>query len=229
MRALTDLRRLLFPASCLLCGERLSRGEEGVCLRCAARLPRTRYHLRRDNPMEQDLGGRFPLERAAAFLRYAREGDAQLLVRELKYRGRRELGVAMGRMMAAELLPSGFLGGIDGIVPVPLHRRRERRRGYNQSERLAAGLSERTGIPVWADALRRTRHTETQTRKTPGARWANVDGAFACPDPGRLDGRHALLLDDVLTTGATVTACADALSAVPRLRLSVLTMALAAY
>lgn len=224
---LTDLWELFFPRCCILCGSRLCHGENILCTRCLAELPRTGLHLRADNSVERNFWGKFAVERAASFLYYTKGGDVRRLLYELKYYGNKEAGEVMGRIMAAELLSSCFFEGVDWIIPVPLHPRKERRRGYNQSDCLARGISAVTGIPVSAEMLVRSRYTETQTRKGQYERWENVQNIFLCPSPRLLQNKHVLLVDDVLTTGATIVSCADALRRVPGLRISVLTLALA--
>lgn len=224
-----DLWELFFPRCCVVCGHRLLKDEEHLCLRCLSRLPRTGMHLYPDNLMEKNLWGKLPLGRAVAFLYYAKGGDTQKVLFSLKYHGNSRLGLFLGRWMAAELLPSGFFQDIDYIVPVPLHERKKRRRGYNQSEMLAEGLSVVTGIPVSKHLMVREQFTETQTRKGSYERWVNVSGVFGCPVPEVYEGKHILLVDDVMTTGATLVSCADTLSAVPRLRISILTLALAGH
>lgn len=223
----TDLWDLFFPRACLLCGRRLARGESLVCLECLSGLPRTRLHLAKDNAVERNFWGKFPVVRAASFLHYTKGGDVRRLLYELKYYGNREVGLLMGREMASELMQSCFFDGIDLIIPVPLHPRRQRSRGYNQSEWLARGVAAVTGIPMDATAMVRLRHNDTQTRKGHYERWENVQDLFACVSPGSLEGKHILLVDDVLTTGATLVACADAFRGIPGLRVSVLTLALA--
>lgn len=228
MRAIgTDLWELFFPRCCLLCGSRLCYGENILCSSCLIGLPRTGFHLQEDNRVERNFWGKFAIERATSFLYYTKGGDVRQLLYELKYHGNKETGEVMGRIMAAELLPSHFFEGMDWIIPVPLHRRKERQRGYNQSICLAQGISAVTGISIRADMLIRSRYTETQTHKGQYERWENVRNLFLCPSPQLLENKHVLLVDDVLTTGATIVSCADALCAVPGLRISVLTLALA--
>ena len=147
----------------------------------------------------------------------------------LKYGGRKDLGEIMGRFMAAELLESGFFRGIDVIVPVPLHPRKQRIRGYNQSEYIARGIAAVTGLSLDTSSVVRKRHTETQTSKSAYERWENVDGMFRLDCPERFAGKHVLLVDDVLTTGATTTACADAFRDVEGMCISVLTLAVTDY
>lgn len=222
-----DLWDLFFPRCCLICCKQLSRGEKELCFSCMAGLPRTGFHLQEGNLVERNFWGKFPIRRATSFLHYTKGGDVRQLLYELKYHGRKEVGEVMGRTMAAELLPSHFFDGIDLIIPVPLHKRRERQRGYNQSEYLAKGISAMTDIPVETKIMVRNRHTETQTHKGQYERWENVQNLFTCQSPDFLKGKHILIVDDVLTTGATIVSCADALQGILGLQISVLTLALA--
>lgn len=222
-----SLFRLFVPRRCAVCDSCLDDGEEAWCLRCDIDLPRTGYHLREDNPMERALWGKMPLGRASAYFYYRRKGDYARLLHLLKYHGRKDLGETIGRKMAAELALSGFFRGIDLLLPVPLHPNKQRRRGYNQSEYIARGISQVTGLPIDISSLVRNKDTESQTRKTAAQRQDNVAGIFSLRSSASLAGKHILLIDDVFTTGATVTACADALQAVEGLTVSVLTLACA--
>lgn len=222
-----DLWELFFPRCCLLCGKRLLKGEEHLCLACFSGLPFTKIYTEADNEMEKNLLGKMPLERAGAYLYYVKGGDVSRLLFQLKYYGNSDLGCYLGRCMGISLLPSGFFQGIDCIVAVPLHARKKKKRGYNQSEKLAEGISSVTGIPVVSYLLAKQVETETQTHKGNYERWMNVKNVFECVLPKQLEGKHVLLVDDVFTTGATVVACSDAFQHVPGLRISVLTLALA--
>lgn len=224
-----DIWELFFPRYCVACGRKLLRGEEFLCVHCVSGLPRTKFHLQADNEMEKNLWGKLPLERATAFLYYAKENDTRKVLYELKYYGNAELGIFLGKWMTSELEGSGFFQGIDCIVPVPLHEKKKKERGYNQSEMLAQGISVRTGIPVVADVLLRLGYTDTQTHKGNYERWENIRNVFSCANREMLSGKHILLVDDVVTTGATVVACADALANIPNLKVSVLSFALAGY
>ena len=223
----TDLWKLFFPQCCLVCGKTLLEGEEYLCFHCLSNMPRTHLYLHKDNEMEKELWGKFPIERASAYLYYSKGGDVKKLLTDLKYRGNADLGCFLGRCMTREMLSSGFFQGVNGIIPVPLHPRKQKIRGYNQSIMLANGISSVTNIPVWNDLLVRTQYTQTQTRKGSYERWLNVKDMFECTSPDRLRGKHVLLVDDVFTTGATLVACADAFRQIPDLRFSVLTLALA--
>ena len=219
---------LLFPRCCVVCGSPLSRGEE--CLRtcCNINLPRTGFHLRKDNPVECLFWGRIPgLKRASSFLFYRKGSDFRRILHLLKYGGYKELGEVMGRYMAAELSSGGFFDGVDMIIPVPLHRKKQKLRGYNQSEWIARGIASVTGIPLCAECMIREKNTETQTRKSTFERWENVEGIFRLCDTVHFEGKHVLLVDDVLTTGATTVACASAFARVSGIRISVLTLAVA--
>ena len=163
----TDLWNLFFPHSCLLCGRQLISGERVLCLKCLSGLPRTQFHLRKDNIVECNFWGKIPVEHATSFLYYAKGGNVRQLLYELKYHGNQEVGEVMGRMMASELMCSHFFDGIDLIVPVPLHQRKKRLRGYNQSECLARGVSVVTGIPMDTKVVIRSRYTDTQTHDQP--------------------------------------------------------------
>ena len=226
----TSLLRLFYPHYCVACGGRLQEAEEVLCPECLEHLPRVPYLLGDASFVERLFWGKFPLGRATAFFFY-RPGDAYAeIIHLLKYQGRSDIGCAMGRLMARELALQGFFEEIDALIPVPLHEKRQRQRGYNQSERIAAGVSEQTGIPVWPTAVRRVRYTDTQTHKTAQERFENMQQVFQLNmSADALRGRHVLLIDDVLTTSATLTACADALKEIPDITISVLALALAGH
>lgn len=222
-----DVWELFFPRFCVLCGKRLLREEKHLCIRCLSGLPRTGFHLRSGNEMEKCFWGKFPVEKASAHFYYTKGGDVRKLLFDFKYYGNPDLGRFLGACMASELLPSGFFEGIDCVVPVPLHPKKEKQRGFNQSEVLAEGIASVTGIPIVKHLLFRNQYTETQTRKGNYDRWTNVRGVFEVSDAVSLEDKHILLVDDVMTTGATMVACADALGKIRGLRISVLTLALA--
>lgn len=219
---------LLFPRCCVVCGSPLSRGEECLCTCCNINLPRTGFHLRKDNPVECLFWGRIPgLKRASSFLFYRKGSDFRRILHMLKYGGYKELGEVMGRYMSAELSSGEFFDGVDMIIPVPLHRKKQKLRGYNQSEWIARGIASVTGIPLCAECMIREKNTETQTRKSTFERWENVEGIFRLCDTVHFEGKHVLLVDDVLTTGATTVACASAFAGVSGIRISVLTLVVA--
>lgn len=228
MSLLNDVWEFFFPRYCVICGKRLLQSEEHFCMACLCALPRIRFRNLEDNEIAKLLWGKMPIERASAFLYYSKGGDVRELLFQLKYYGNQKIGVFLGRCMAKDLVSKGFFHGIEGIIPVPLHSKKLKSRGYNQSELLAKGISEVTGIPVLRDVLRRNQYTDTQTRKSNYERWNNVMDVFECISLERFSCKHVLLVDDVLTTGATLVACADAFKEIEGLRISVLTLAWAA-
>lgn len=186
-------------------------------------MPRTHYHLVKDNPVERYFWGQIPIERATAYIYYSKGSDYRLIVHKLKYNGRKEIGEIMGRYMATELLESGFFEGIDLLIPVPLHLKKLKSRGFNQSEWIAHGISAITRIPIDSSSVTREIYTETQTHKSIFERRENMENAFRICYPERFRNKHILIVDDVLTTGSTIISCASAFSAVENLRISVLT------
>lgn len=218
---------VFFPELCHICGARLSEGEKGICAVCNEALPRTFFHQRPMNPMEQRISGLFPFERAAGLFFYSRESSVAQLVQDIKYRGFPRLAVRMGEIMASELLATGFFADIDYLVPVPLHFFKRLRRGYNQTEKLAQGVSRITGIPV-SDSLKATRGHSTQTALSHSKRWKNMKGVFSLQDNSGLEGSHILLIDDICTTGATMISAASAISgALGSVKISALTFGVA--
>lgn len=218
---------LFFPRYCIVCGRTLAKGEECLCTMCNINLPRTDYHLRKDNPVEKMFWGKIPLERATSFFFYRKGSDFRQILHQLKYGGQKGIGAIMGRYMAAELLESGFFEGVDVILPVPLHKKKQQIRGYNQSEWIARGIAAVTGISIDTESVVRRKNTETQTRKSFLERWENVEGIFELNHAESLSGKHILIVDDVLTTGATTVECASCLTDIEGIRISILTLAMA--
>jgi len=225
---LADCFSLFFPRPCLACAEPLLAGEHYLCTACRAELPYTDYHQlpAEQNPLARRFWGRLPVRHALSYLRFVRHGRTQQLLHQLKYGGQREVGQALGRLYGAELTSANVPGAdFELIVPVPLHRRKLARRGYNQAEAFGAGLAAGLGCPQTAQALRRIEHTTSQTRKNRLERWQNVATVFEVAEPGAVAGRHVLLVDDVLTTGATLEACGTALLGAGASALSIATIA----
>ena len=233
MNGLTDnwlrpLFRLIFPRYCAICGNIINPPEDVICSKCNAALPRTRFHQWPENNMEKMFWGKFDIRKAAAFIRYAKGGDVALLVKKMKYKGRKDIATGMGRLMAEEIMHSSdFFDGIDCIVPVPMHPDKQKQRGYNQALQLALGIAEVTGIPVEADAVVRPQPAESQTHRSSIDRLVSIKDAFKATDISRFAGKHVLIVDDIITTSATITACADALAPAPGIRFSILTLAIA--
>lgn len=227
IRWIDSFFNILFPRSCVVCNGGLVKGEELICTMCNSRMPRTNYHLQADNEVEQRFWGKVEIERATSYFFYTKGSDYRHILFKLKYHGYKELGEVMGRYMAKELLSSDFLQGVDLIIPVPLHSKKKKVRGYNQSECLALGLSHASGIPMDLSALVRMVDSNTQTRKSVFERWENVKDVFQVSSPESLEGKHILLVDDVLTTGATLLSCATVLAASSNVKISIVTLSVA--
>ena len=222
---LYDLSRMLFPVTCEVCGDALVEGEKVVCMSCDMRMPRCDFHLRPSDELSMRFAAA-KISKVAALFPYIRKNEFARLIQKAKYNNRPDIGRLLGEKFSRELLPGGFFSGIDMLMPVPMHFWKQARRGYNQAYEIARGISKVTSIPI-ADNLVATRSHATQTRKSAGDRLASdAAGKLKVCYPDELEGRHILLIDDVITTGATMFACADVLrQAVPSVSLSALALA----
>ena len=219
---------LISPRLCVVCGQRLSVTEEVICAKCNLHLPRTGFHRNAyENEMAKLFWGQITIERAAAFFYYEAHAEPANLIYELKYKNHPEIGETIGRMVATEIKASGFFDGIDGIVPIPLARKRQLQRGYNQSHEIARGVTEITGLPILSAAVRRNSFEGSQTNKGRWERNENVESVFELQDASMVRGRNLLLIDDVVTTGATVIACAKELVKAGDVKVSVLSLGFA--
>jgi len=219
---------LISPRLCVVCGQRLTVSEEIICSKCNLHLPRT--HFQQD-PYENEMAKLFwhqiPIERATALFYYEAHSETANILYELKYKNRPDIGEVMGRLVAKELQPSGFFDGIDGIVPIPLAKKRQRQRGYNQSQEIACGISEITNLPIYNNVVRRNVFEGSQTNKGRWERNENVEKVFEMTDETAIQGKHLLIIDDVVTTGATVIACAKELCKAGNVKVSVLALGFA--
>lgn len=222
-----DFLSLFFPRLCLACSAHLVRGEKVLCTGCLLSMAKTDFHLKRNNTLEQAFWGRCLVERAAAFSVYNRGSRIRKLIHALKYKGRTETGNTLGELYGNILKESGFMVDIDFIVPVPLHPARQRERGYNQSDYIAYGLSEATGVSVKKNIIRRSDQTGSQTKRDRYERWENVKSLFVVPDPEAITGKHILVVDDVITTGSTMEACVNALHEAGEVKVSLVALAAA--
>lgn len=231
MKPISFWRRLLdliSPRLCVICGNRLSVTEEVLCSKCNFHLPRTNYHGNAyKNEMAKLFWGQISIERASALYYYEAHAESAHIIYELKYRNHPEIGEVMGRMMAKEIMAAHFFDGIDGIVTVPLAKKRERQRGYNQSVEIARGISEVTGLPILDKVIRRNVFKDSQTSMGRWERNENVENVFELTDAKAVSGKHLLVVDDVVTTGATVIACSQQLMKGGNVRISVLALGFA--
>ena len=222
-----DLLGLFYPRICGACGAPLIDGEELLCLYCLFELPRLSYHRYPDdeNPLRHIFAGCSSVRQVIAYLHFQKESYVQHLIHEFKYHNNDRLAIYIGRLAARELQNEGYLTDVDLLVPVPLHPRKIRQRGYNQSERIARGLASIYHIPIDTDSFIRRTYTQTQTRKSAYERRQSIENVFAVAHPEKLAGHHILLIDDVLTTGSTLLNCINTLHIVPDLRISIFTIA----
>ena len=219
-----SIERLLFPTICESCFEALNEKEDIICISCLSKLPRTNYHRLEDNPVARKLLGRIPIHKASAFLYFKKGNLAQTLLHKLKYEGRRDLGEYLGSLFGRDLMVEGFCSP-DLIIPLPLHPAREKQRGYNQSKPICVGLSKYLGAPVDLTSVIRTEANTTQTNKGRFERWLNVEHIFRVTDATVLKGKNILLVDDVITTGATLEACGRAILDAGAKQLNIATLA----
>ena len=216
---------LIAPRVCAICGNRLAGPEQAICGACNRHLPRTDHVLTPlDNPLCRLYWKQMPVGKAAAWFYYSAGSPAGRAIYALKYHHQADIGRLLGEMMAREFQAEGFFEGIELLVPVPLTRGRQRQRGYNQSLLIAEGVSHITGIPIADKALRRVRFDGSQTQNDIEARRQNVKDAFQLRHPEHVKGRHLLLIDDVVTTGATTLSCARELAKAGGVTVSVLSL-----
>lgn len=227
MYFLQSILNALFPSSCACCNEVLVQGERQICLNCLSDLTYTLYSGHNDNHTERMLTNRLPFQHATSLLVFHQGNTVQKVIHAMKFHGNSELCLLMGRQMGLDLMLSGRFDDIDLLVPVPLHWRRRMQRGYNQSELLCRGIAEITGRPVSTHTLRRHRYTHQQSMQASVDREENVKDAFSIRHPEKFEGRHILLVDDVLTTGATLGSCGEALKHVKNLKISIATLSIA--
>ena len=224
---LHSLLELFYPSVCAACGNTLFHWEQLVCTHCRSFLPKTGYETTADNPLARLFYGKVRLKAVTACFFFSKDGKVQHLIHELKYRGNAEAGLFLGRELGKSIIDAPLFQGIDYLISIPLHHKRERQRGYNQSMMIAQGITEVTSIPIGGDFLYRKVNTSTQTHKSKEERWRNVNDIFELRHEEQLEGCSVLLVDDVLTTGATLESAALKLSSVPGITISCATAACA--
>lgn len=221
-----DAVSLLFPDLCIGCNRSLVNQEKYLCLNCTYDLPVTNYHLDADSLVDRRLKSRFPVAKVSAYLYFTGGSRVQRMIHHIKYQNGFAFAQVLGRQYGDILKNTSHVTDIDVLVPVPLHKKRQRQRGYNQSEYIARGLAEALGTGVSTNSLIRLVHQKSQTQtKGRYERFENMKDMFAVVDPDAFANKHILLVDDVLTTGATLEACARALLTVPNIKISIVTLA----
>lgn len=217
----SDFLHLFYPHNCEGCGSDILYDTQFLCAKCLHRLPESGFFSKAANPVEKLFYGRLTVQYAGAAYYFTKDSLLQHVLIQLKYRGNKDAGYFLGRMMGYALARSGRFNDVDALVALPLHARKEYKRGYNQAALLCEGISEVWHKPVLKDAVTRTRFTETQTQQNRVSRWQNMEGVFKVPHPDKLRNRHILLVDDVITTGATLETCGSSILEVEGVRLSI--------
>ncbi|MBW6491310.1 MAG: ComF family protein [Lentimicrobium sp.] len=224
-----DLISLFYPRICLACGNTLYKNEHMLCFSCLYHLPKTNFHQFEDNAVARQFWGKIDFSSAASCYYFSKGSKVQHLVHQLKYKGYKEIGSYIGELYGKELKNSPLFNSISVVIPVPLHPRKQAKRGYNQAEWFAIGLAESMKAELDTTTLIRAHSSETQTRKTRFRRWENVKEIFQLTDPQRLAGKHILLVDDVITTGSTLEAAGHELKKTPDIKISVASIACASH
>jgi ComF family protein len=229
MSLLDDFISLFFPKTCPACGNNLFNNEKVICTKCLYHLPKTNFHHDKDNPVSKVFWGRVNLESATSLYYYRKGGKVQHLIHQLKYQGYQEIGIFLGELFGSELKQADDFKSIDLIIPIPLHWKKLQKRGFNQAEVFANGLSKAMNVEVDTKSVIRTVATSTQTKKSRYKRWENVNEIFQLKNPDKLAGRHVLVADDVITTGATMEACIQVIQQSPGVKVNVVSIGFASH
>jgi ComF family protein len=206
-----DFMGLLFPRLCLACSQPITFDETYICLDCQATLPETDFHLSKKNPFTERFDGRLSIETAAALFFFTKNSKTQHLIHQIKYDDKREVAFELGRYLGQKLAKQPHFQGIDYIIPVPMHPKKRVLRGFNQAEVFADGLSETMHTPLELSVLKKIKMTETQTKLSRLERMNNTDDVFHVTTASLLSNKNILIVDDVMTSGATLESCANAL------------------
>jgi ComF family protein len=218
---------LLFPHICAGCGNDILSTDTVLCMKCIDAMPETNFELHPNNPVEKTFWGKLPLISGTAQFYFTKESLMQHLMHQFKYKGNRELGLQLGKIMGDQINRSGRFDDIQALIPLPLFPAKEKRRGYNQATIVCQGMAESKKVPVLDKVIIRPQHTETQTRKGRIERWKNMEGKFILNNPEIIENKHVLLVDDVVTTGATLESCGNELLQAENVKLSVATLCIA--
>lgn len=227
MSLLKNVRTVMFPDTCKACDNVLLRNEDVICTACEYHLPKTGFHLQSENEIAKIFWGKIHLHAATAIYFFDKGEKIQRLLHQLKYNGEEKVGTKLGKLLSVEIMHAQLFNDVSVIIPVPLHKNKIRLRGYNQSELIANGMKDVWNIPVAADLLLRKVATTTQTHKSRFERFQNVDNVFEIKNKENFVGKHVLLIDDVITTGSTIAACASAFLGIDNCRVSVAAIAFA--
>jgi len=225
MNFLKEIFNIFYPEICLCCKDPLTTNEQSICLKCRHDLPLTNFTREKNNLVEKIFYGRFPIEEATSLFYFLKKGKVQQLMHELKYNNQQQIGNLIGNWLGEEILESKRFNDVDCIIPVPLHKKKKKIRGYNQVSTFGKSLSFKLNIPFYEDVLIKTSSTKTQTKKLRFDRWKNAEHQFIIKNKELIKNRHILLIDDIITTGATLEACLNTLEKSDNTKVSIATMA----
>ncbi len=220
-----DFFKLFFPRTCRCCGNILLNSENQICTYCISHLPLTNFVNMVNNPVEKKLWGRGKIEAATSLLFFSKKGNVQKILHEIKYKRNINLAHLMGNQLGIELKKSNRFSDVDIIIPVPLHPKKQKQRGYNQSEEIAKGMINHFKKEINTTTLIKTTYTKSQTKQKRFSRWENVSENFSVINTSEIKTKHILLVDDVITTGATLEACIKELLKIPEVKISIATLA----
>ncbi len=218
---------LFFPRTCQACRHVLYNQEEVICTKCLYHLPKTNFHLHESNPVSRTFWGRVELNAATSYLFFSKQGKTQLLMHNLKYQGKKQVGIYLGKKFGKDLKKSQLYNTVQVVIPVPMHPKKKQKRGYNQSDLIAEGIALAMNAEIQVDNLVKVHNTTSQTKKSRYKRWENVKDVFQVRNEALLQNKHILIVDDVITTGATIEACAHRLSSIKGITISVASLAYA--
>lgn len=222
-----DFINLFYPSLCQICEKELLKNEKVICTKCLHELPVTPNQLNNENPAKKVFYGRLEIEEAASLLVFQKKGSVQKLIHQLKYKGQREIGQFLGEWMGANLRENLKFSEIDAVIPVPLHKKKLKSRGFNQVEDFGIEISKALQVPYLENVLLKKSFSTTQTIKARLARWGNIEETFVLANPALIQNKHILIVDDLVTTGSTLEACATVLKQAGGVKISIATMAIA--
>lgn len=220
-----DFINLIYPRLCYGCETSLKKNEKILCTSCLHALPIADHHLEKDNLVEKIFYGRIPVENATSLLLFEKKGMVQKLIHNLKYRGHEEIGPFLGNWLGSELKDINDWQEVTMVIPVPLHKQKLKKRGYNQVAGFGQEMAQALNVPYRDNILLKVSATKTQSLKKRFARWGSIDETFVLQNVDALKDQHVLLVDDLVTTGATLEACAQKLLQTPGMKISIATMA----
>lgn len=222
-----SLLDVLFPRTCPVCEKTLLSHEKSLCTKCMLDIPTTGFHLQKFNPMEQLFAGKIQFEKATGYFFYEKDNPYANILHDIKYRNQPQTGRHLASIYGAELTSCNYFTDIDCIIPVPLHNKKLIKRGYNQSEYIAQGFADSLNVPVYTDIIIAVKNHDSQTNKGIYERWLNTQGIYMAKETETIENKHVLIVDDVVTTGATLLSAASSIADVPGIKISLATLGVA--